>query len=75
MVVDSSSTLQIVSQARLSITERESDQIQLRESFLVSQHTCLNDDEISCINESGTGRHTLICIRISIRVAMDTPTP
>ena len=42
-------------------TERE---IQLRESFLLSQHACLNDDEISHINESGTGRHTLICIRI-----------
>ena len=54
----------IVSQARLSITERGSGQIQLRESFLLSQHTCLNDGEISCINESGTGRHTLIRIRI-----------
>ena len=54
----------LVSQARLSITERESGQTQLREPFLLSQHMCLNDDEISHINESGTGRHTLICVRI-----------
>ena len=54
----------IVSQARLSITEREFGQTQLRESFLLSRHTCLNDDEISRSDVLGTGRHTLICIRI-----------
>ena len=53
----------IVSQARLSITERESGQTQLHK-FLLSQHTCLNDDEISRSDVLGTGRHALICIQI-----------